>query len=569
MKIKSIYSFSFYSDDLTNDKYNFLTNKAKKIIEIKNYVTIEIHKNMPKWITFSKFDFVKYFNPIIQKEFNQNQKIKLSGQDIQNLLVDVYTMFQNRIEQAKTKFDFKVQDKIKISYYKKATKCHKKGDLKEIIIKYKQTKLSKTLSFLLKTGMNKNDILTTRDKNIRLLNQAVIKNNKKEIEKLENKIKVYNQILIHINKFGDRLFKLVALRLNRLLTKRFKKPIEFTKLTFTSCNQLNKLIIDFNNNKNSIVQGFISLQTQNYKDLKILELPIKINKSYYGNLKDYGTKNTSYTVKIENKRIRIILTKSGKREIVEASNNTDYLGVDTNIKHNLFALSDNTTLDYDRELLNDYVKFLKKLDKKKTNKSKISDDKEFISTLSKKDSKKYDKWQIRFNNHLKFKCRELVNYAKNNNFNHLILEDLELIGKLSSRNNEFLGFKYSRLIRLLNLNSIKHYLKEIAYKNGIAVTFIQPEYTSQECNKCHNIDKNNRKTQEVFNCTLCNHITNADLSSSINICNRVANSELSKMFLILNKNGELVPKKFKRRNIIKEKIDELFYVTRINQVNSA
>jgi putative transposase len=81
------------------------------------------------------------------------------------------------------------------------------------------------------------------------------------------------------------------------------------------------------------------------------------------------------------------------------------------------------------------------------------------------------------------------------------LEDLELIGKLSSRNNEFLGFKYSRLIRLLNLNSIKHYLKEIAYKNGIAVTFIQPEYTSQECNKCHNIDKNNRKTQEVFNCT--------------------------------------------------------------------
>ena len=132
MLIKSTFSFSFYSNDLTYEKYDFLTNKAKRIIEIKNYVAGEIHKDMPKWVTFSKFEFIKYFNPIIQNCFNgENVEIKLSGQDIQNLLADAYTMFQNRIEQAKAKFNFKIHDKTKISYYKKATKHHKKGDLKE------------------------------------------------------------------------------------------------------------------------------------------------------------------------------------------------------------------------------------------------------------------------------------------------------------------------------------------------------------------------------------------------------------------------------------------------------
>jgi len=53
------------------------------------------------------------------------------------------------------------------------------------------------------------------------------------------------------------------------------------------------------------------------------------------------------------------------------------------------------------------------------------------------------------------------------------MEDLGQFAKSFSRNDEFDGFKYSRLIKLLNLSDIKNILRSIANKNGIV--FIKPE----------------------------------------------------------------------------------------------
>ncbi|EJF06743.1 putative transposase, partial [Thiovulum sp. ES] len=108
------------------------------------------------------------------------------------------------------------------------------------------------------------------------------------------------------------------------------------------------------------------------------------------------------------------------------------MGVDVNIKNNLFATSDkNILIDYDRNMLNDYVKFLKKIDKRE----KAVNGK--TKKLGKKQNKIYQKWQIRIHNMVIEKVVELVKSAKNRGYSHLVLEDLELLGKLRSDNLEF------------------------------------------------------------------------------------------------------------------------------------
>ncbi len=47
--------------------------------------------------------------------------------------------------------------------------------------------------------------------------------------------------------------------------------------------------------------------------------------------------------------------------------------------------------------------------------------------------------------------------------------------------------------------------------------YVNPAYTSQTCSKCGNVDKENRKTQAVFECSACGHRDNADVNAALNI----------------------------------------------------
>ena len=126
------------------------------------------------------------------------------------------------------------------------------------------------------------------------------------------------------------------------------------------------------------------------------------------------------------------------------------MGVDTNLKHNLFSTSINETIDYDRKMFNGYVKFLKKIDKKEN--------------LSKGEEKQKNLWMVRIKNMLKQKCSELIDLAINNNKDHIVLEDLELFAKSFVRSLDLEGFKYSRLVRMLKLSGLINYIKSIAIK---------------------------------------------------------------------------------------------------------
>lgn len=54
---------------------------------------------------------------------------------------------------------------------------------------------------------------------------------------------------------------------------------------------------------------------------------------------------------------------------------------------------------------------------------------------------------------------------------------------------------------------------------GVQCHKVNPAYTSQQCSKCGNIHKENRKG-ELFKCVECGHTVDADFNASLNILNR-------------------------------------------------
>ncbi|MER6956544.1 transposase [Streptomyces sp. NPDC000618] len=55
---------------------------------------------------------------------------------------------------------------------------------------------------------------------------------------------------------------------------------------------------------------------------------------------------------------------------------------------------------------------------------------------------------------------------------------------------------------------------------GVPVVYVDPCYTSQECSRCHHVDKRNRPSQAVFECRSCGFVEHADLNASHNIAAR-------------------------------------------------
>lgn len=507
-------SYSFYSNDLNKVKYDLLYNKALTIREFKNNISKTVITNPSKFFNLSKFDWINYFRTNIEN---------CNNQDISNAISDVYVAYENKRTKFNSKINFKIQDKINITYYKKNTIKNKKGDIKSFNVILKETKLSKILSYISKY-YNPTFI-------------DFLKNNKDD-----NKLR--EDALFYINKYGDRLINLCILKQNNTIKKMNSNVIEFVSLTFTSYTEQRQNIINRNKNKESIFNCVISLSGQNREKGK-LHIPIKYSRKHHGDLKDFykdynkkGQRVICYKVYFEKKRVRIILSRLGKDDVVVGK--TEYYGVDVNVKHNLFSDKYGNFIDYERDLFNDYVKYLSKLDEKKKRKDS--------NKLSNKDIFVYNKWKTRIKDMLKRKSNILVKQALNQGKDHIVMEDLQHMGRSFSRNDEFNGFKYSRLIRLLNLTDLKNIVKSIANKNNLQVTFIQPHYTSKSCDNCGHIHDENRVTQEIFECKACGNTSNADTHSAKMIEDRLYLDVLRKS-LLTYKDGLYYPKKLSKDSI--------------------
>ena len=52
------------------------------------------------------------------------------------------------------------------------------------------------------------------------------------------------------------------------------------------------------------------------------------------------------------------------------------------------------------------------------------------------------------------------------------------------------------------------------------VVFVDPRHTSQTCNQCTHVARENRESQAIFKCVSCGHFDNADVNAAKNILDR-------------------------------------------------
>ena len=532
MIIQSKYTKTFHSKDLTRQKYGELHDFAVLIQNHKNTVSQYVNDNLLHFLEYDKFQFLK--------EMRERFKDVIPSSFDALLYTQVFTCYQNKFDAIQRKLLFEVKTFNGFDFYKRDTKKHKKGDLKKVIISKKQTSLSNCLTYLARYG---------NEDTIDYINDNINKCDEKKRE-------FYNNILRCCNKFGfEHLLNLALSNRKRIVKHYSEYPIEFKSLTFSGrCRK--KRIIDYNSKFGSVINSFISLSGIGRKSF---DIPVTFNKGWHGNMKDYRKKNPDYgyTITFNEKehQVNIHLCKDGERYIPQANGNT--VGIDVNCKHNLFSLSDETTYDYDRKLVNDFCKLSIEIDKLKEK------DKEY--KVGKRKQQKLDTLKSKM---IKSEQQLIANMCKtlhSQGVGHIVMEDLDNgFGRCYVKDKDNEDINYNRKVKFLGLSSLKQEVEHIARKYDIAVSTVHASYTSKMCPICGCIEDENRPNQETFECIECGYKDNADFNAAKNIRNRVLVTVLQETLLKRLDNGAFEPRKLKR-----EKVKEVLLSFRRNLQKNA
>lgn len=530
MVINSKYTKIFKSQGLTIQKYNELYDFAVVIRNHKNIVSEYVNQNLLHFLEYNKFTFLK--------EMREHFKGCVPSSFDAQLYTDIFDCYQNKFDAVQKQLKFENITFNGFEFYKRNTKNKKKGELKKVQLTRTQTLLTNCLTYLARYG-----------------NDNTVEYITKQLTACDSKKKdYYNNILRCINKFGfDRLMYLATSKRTSVIKHYSKIPIEFKSLTFRGRSRKTK-ILDYNTNYNSVIKCFISLS--GFKGRKSLDIPVKFSKDYHGNIKEYIKSNSDYEYLIKfdeyHKTLSVYICKDGERYIPEAGYNV--VGIDVNCKHNLFALSNETTYDYDRKLVNDFCKLSLEIDKLKENKDyKICKRKQHkLDVLKMKMVKSEQQLISRM-------CKELHNQG----FNHIVMEDLDNgFGKCYVKDNDNEDINYNRKVKFLGLSSLKDEVEHIARKYDIGVSTVHSSYTSKMCPVCGCIEDENRPNQETFECIECGYKNNADFNAANNIKNRVVLTVLRDKLLKQLDNGAYEPK-----NLQREKVKEVLLSFRSNLQN--
>ena len=529
MIIQSKYTKIFKSNDMTRLKYNELYDFAVLIRNHKNIVSEYVNQNLLHFLEYSKFTFLK--------EMREHFKGCVPSSFDAQLYTQIFVCYQNKFDAIQKRLKFEHIRYLGCELYKRTTKKHNKGDFKKVITDKKQTLLSNCLTYLARYG-----------------NENTIEYITKQLETCDDKKRdFYNNILRCVDKFGfDRLLSLATQKRNRVISRYADKPIEFKSLSFSGRCRKTK-IIGYNSKFGSVINAYISLSGLGRKSF---DIPIIYNKDWHGNIKNYYKKNPDYeytlTFNEKEHQVNIHLCTDGERCIPQAGNNI--VGIDVNCKHNLFALSNEITYDYDKKLVNDFCKLSLEIDKLKENKS---------YTIGKRKQWKLDTLKRKMIHSEQHMIASMCKELQRQGVNHIVMEDLDNgFGKCYVKDTDNEDINYNRKVKFLGLSSLKQEVEHIARKYDIAVSTVHSSYTSKMCLMCGCIEDENRPNQETFECIECGYKSNADFNAANNIKNRVSITVLCNSLLKQMDNGAYEPKNLKR-----EKVKEVLLSFRRNLQN--
>lgn len=513
----SKYTKIFKSNDMTRLKYDELYDFAVLIRNHKNIVSKHVNDNLLHYLDYNKFSF--------SKEMRSLYKNVIPSSFYDQLYTQIFISYQNKFDAIQRKLKFEVITFKGFTFYKRDTKKHKKGDFKSVVICKEQTPLSICLTYLARYG-NENT-LTYINKQLGDCKDT-------------GKRQFYKNIIRCCDKFGfEKLLSIASRKRQNVIKHYSEQSIEFKSLSFIGrCRKVK--IIDYNKHFGSKINAFVSLSGLGRKSFYI---PVKFNKDWYGNIKQYAKSNPDYeytlTFNEKEHQVNIHICKDGDRYIPDAGNNV--VGIDVNCKHNLFSLSDGTTFDYNRKLVNYFCKLSLEIDELKHDKN---------YTVGKRKQRKLDTLKNKMIKSEQQIIAEMCKELRTKGVNHIVMEDLDnSFGKSHVKDTDNENVNYNRKVKFIGLSSLKQEVEHIARKYDIAVSTVQASYTSKMCPVCGCIEDENRLNQETFECVECGHKGNADFNASVNIRNRVTVTVLRDSLLKQLGNGAYEPKKLNRDKV--------------------
>jgi len=521
------------SDGVTRRKYDELMQLAVSINKQKNKISELVCSNLLKYLDTKPLNFVTEMRSMFKGE--------ISSYFDKQMYQQVIDMYSNKFDSLQRKLIFEHIEYKGIESYKRNCKGHRKGDFKKVISKRSSTPLSVCLTYLARYG-----------------NETTLEYIKKQLERTDLKqsqIDFYKNILDKCDKFGfDKLLDLALCKRQRVLKRYADKPIEFKSLSFSGRSRKSR-IIGYNKNYKSGINAFISLSVPTRKSL---DIPIKFSKDYHGLMNDYKKSSNDYEYVLcfdeRHKQVKINIVKNGLRYIPCVTEQDDVVGIDVNVKHNLFSLSNNTTYDYDRELVADYCKLKRYLDDLKSKKSDYQVGRKYqfkLDVLRRKMLKANQQLIVDM-------CKDLQSQG----VRHIVMENLDNgFGKSFVKDKLLDDINFNDITKFLGISSLKWEIEHIARKYDIAVSTVHSCYTSKMCPICGCIEYENRPNQETFECVECHHSSNADFNASINIRNRVSVAVLRKSLLKQNDNGTYEPKVLSR-----DKVKEVLLLYRSSEL---
>ena len=126
----------------------------------------------------------------------------------------------------------------------------------------------------------------------------------------------------------------------------------------------------------------------------------------------------------------------------------------------------------------------------------------------------------------------------------IALEDL----KVKNMSKKGKGSRKRGLNRSILESSWGKFRETLSYKAKLAdvsVVLVDPRHTSQTCNKCTHVARENRESQAIFKCISCGHLDNADVNAAKNILVRGLTSQTKYIGLepSLERGGDVSPVK--------------------------
>jgi len=486
------------------------------------------------------------------KQFNCSELYSWEVQKIYQQIVDFYSNWADKLTDNQK---FVLQKEFKITRYKRKVTNHLgqvialKGDIKKTEVIHKSTILTNLSNWLIYVDPSRLDsVLKAHKEN---------EDNPKKIQEIEKFNASLNDLRTkrHFTKEGVEVFlwdriKTLLLRKQVRMLKSMKTSIVFSTGSYMKIPKIGQTL-------HSHIYVDESNEYKYWYNFRIgkehIHVPLAFNPKYHNDINDFNL-DAVHTVSLNRKnRIEIGLTYEDEKEYFKplekdsVINKEAVCGIDINVASNFCTIAfHNKTLaiDYNRDYIQKVVESLQSFEKKG------------FKQLTQYEQDQFNKLLGGVEFHFKELISNTLKSLINEGITDIVLEDLNLSQcKASFIKDETLNIKYSKLIRLLRLSSVKDWFQEQANNKGIRVHLTTPSYTSKTCSNCHSVEHTVRSGRS-FHCNVCGHKEDADENASKNVRNRITEEVLRFTFHLL-KDGQYVPSKMKRENV-QAKLTALF-----------